>query len=256
MTWSELKHPQIDYPDTGIDYPETDGKPMAETTLHRRVSVYLVDAADRHFMEQSDAYVAGDLLMYYVAGDPTKSVAPDFFFVRGVPRGDRKTYRIWEEKKGPEVVVEVTSRWTFANDVGKKKDLFERLGVQELFLFDPTEDRLTPPLKGYRLESGAFRPQEPRVVGDNVMLFSKIMGLEIHCRREFVRWKDPRTGKFLPSARELKEHGEAARRHATAATERAEAADQRAEASDQRARAAEAENARLREELKRSQDRD
>ena len=70
----------------GIDYPETDGQPMAEADRHRDLVVDLIAAARHHFRDAPDVYVSGNLLVYFVEGNPRESVAPDFFVVRGVPK--------------------------------------------------------------------------------------------------------------------------------------------------------------------------
>lgn len=60
-----------------IEYPDSDGRPMAESDIHRREMVYLIQALQRRYGEDPDVYVAGNLLIYYVEGDPRFSVAPD-----------------------------------------------------------------------------------------------------------------------------------------------------------------------------------
>ena len=106
-----------------IYYPESDGEPMAETDTHRRQMVYLIEALDDYFRDDPQVYVAGNLFLYYEEGDIRQVVAPDVFMVKGVSKGDRRTYRLWEEDdKGPQVVFEVTSRRTRKEDLGRKKE--------------------------------------------------------------------------------------------------------------------------------------
>lgn len=67
-------------------YPSSDGKPMAETDLHRKLLMALLQIMEHHFRSDEDIYVSGELLIYYKMGDVTKSVAPDIFVVRGVEK--------------------------------------------------------------------------------------------------------------------------------------------------------------------------
>src|SRR4051794_3155494 len=128
--------------DRDIDYPTSDGKPMAETELHRDLMFDLIESLKDHFADQPDIYVSGDLLVYYERGNRRKHVAPDVFMVRGVPKLPRRDYYlIWREGKAPEVVIEVTSKTTRREDERKKLVLYrDVLKVAEYFLFDPTED--------------------------------------------------------------------------------------------------------------------
>ncbi|HMV49864.1 MAG TPA: Uma2 family endonuclease, partial [Blastocatellia bacterium] len=75
-------------------YPESDGKPMAETDIHRNLLADLVFTLDNHFRHQPDVYVSGNLLVYYVEGNPAKCFAPDVFVVRGVPKNQRRIYKL------------------------------------------------------------------------------------------------------------------------------------------------------------------
>ncbi len=63
-----------------IDYPESDGRPLGETDLHRNWIVRIIDILQQRYRGQH-VYVTGDLLLYYKEGDPTKYVVPDVFVV-------------------------------------------------------------------------------------------------------------------------------------------------------------------------------
>ena len=70
-----------------IEYPSSDGKPMAETPVHRDVMIDAIQILKRRYANRSDVYVSGDMLMYYEEGNPRKSVAPDVFVVAGGEQG-------------------------------------------------------------------------------------------------------------------------------------------------------------------------
>jgi Uma2 family endonuclease len=134
---------EFDYPEAEIDYPESDGKPMAETDKHRDLMTALIGSLSNHFAGEADVYVSGNLLLYYVEGDRDKCVAPDVFVVRGVGKHERRTYKLWEERHAPNVVIEISSRGTKKEDLNWKKQLYAWLGVREYFIFDP-EYKLKP----------------------------------------------------------------------------------------------------------------
>lgn len=133
----------------GIDYPDSDGQPTAESEFQLNPILYAVGALRSHFQDRDDVYVVGDLMLYYEEGDQTASVAPDVFVVFGVPNHLRRTYLLWQEGKAPDFVLEVTSRSTRQVDQGIKRGLYARLGVVEYWQYDPTGDYLDPPLNTF-----------------------------------------------------------------------------------------------------------
>ena len=134
-----------------VEYPTSDGKPMAETDLHRQVMVDVIETLQDHFAADPQVYVTGNLLLYYEEGNPRKHVSPDVFVVHGVPKlPPRDYYLLWKERKPPEVVIEITSKTTRREDQTKKLTLYrDVLKVREYFQFDPTEDYLKPPFQGH-----------------------------------------------------------------------------------------------------------
>lgn len=46
-----------------IDYPTSDGKPMAETDVHRQDMIDLIETLQDHFADDPDVYVTGNLLL-------------------------------------------------------------------------------------------------------------------------------------------------------------------------------------------------
>lgn len=263
-----------------IYYPETDGKPMAESDLHRDMMLYLVRLLQRFFAGQP-IYVSGNLLVYYEQGNRYKSVAPDCFVVRAIDPRLRKTYKIWEEGKAPEVVFEVTSHSTQNEDLGKKMGLYAQIGVQEYYLYDPTADYLQPSLRAFALQGGGYVPMAPVReeidLGDLALVpdpteppefISPLLGLRITLdEANQLQFYDLRDGKRLLSDEEARQAAEAAAesaaRQAEQEAQRAEQEAQRAEQEAQRAKQeaqradreaqradqVEAENAQLRAEL-------
>ena len=74
-----------------VEYPSSDGRPIAEGDHQRTPLTYAVDALRLHFRDRPDVYVSGNLLIYYEEGNPRASVAPDVFVVLGANSADRCT---------------------------------------------------------------------------------------------------------------------------------------------------------------------
>ena len=186
-----------------VEYPSTDGKPMAETDHQRTPLSYAVDRLRLHFRGRPDVYVSGNLFIYYEEGNPKAVVAPDVFVVMGADGRDRETYRLWEEPRGPDFVLEITSRSTRREDQTVKRDLYRRLGVREYWQYDPTNDWLTPPLQGLELIEGKYErlPARERSGGE-LALTSAVLGLELRLSERGLRFHDPRAGRDLPNLAE------------------------------------------------------
>lgn len=177
-------------------YPDSDGKPMAESDFQRDYLLYAVEVLEHHFREREDVYVSGNLLIYYEEGKPHRSVAPDVFVVFGVPGHNRRVYKLWEEKVVPQFVLEITSISTKRHDLNTKKSLYARLGVQEYWLYNPKDFSTAPPsLQGFSLVSGHYRPIR-RTFGGSY--HSRLLGLELRLfEQKDLLFYDHQTGNFL-----------------------------------------------------------
>ena len=226
-----------------IDYPESDGRPMGETDLHRDWIVRIIELLKHRFRGER-VYVSGDLLVYYEEGNIHKFVVPDAFIVKQADPGRRRTYKAWEEGKGPDVVFEITSRSTWREDTMSKFDKYRRLGVPEMFLYDPSGDCLEPPLLGYHLIRGEYERLEPEMEG---WLHSQELEARLIVERGDLVIYDVRDGRRWLTAAEFEE---TRRRQEEAARRMEETARQAAEA---KAAELEMELQRLREQLDRGE---
>ena len=189
---------------TEIEYPESDGKPMAETDTHRdQMADALIYPLKEWLRARQDVYISGNLNFYFEEGNPKAVVAPDVFVVFQIPNRQRRIYKLWEEGKAPEVVFEITSTSTRHEDLRDKRYLYEELGVKEYFLFDPLGDYLKPPLQGFRLAGEYYQPIVPQSgeAGEWTMS-STILGLELRTRGHTLRLFDPKTGQYLRTYQE------------------------------------------------------
>lgn len=223
-------------------YPESDGKPMADTDLHTLAIIKLRQILENYLAQRLDAYVSGNLMMYDVEGPGRTAVSPDILVSFGVGKKNRRTYKVWEEGKPPDFVMEFASRRTFRNDLTEKMSLYASMGISEYFLYDVDRRYLPSPLIGFRLVGGTY-VEIPRNVDGSIS--SATLGGSFHLLDEGLGIYDTAADRWLQTPAEI-------------ATERAEHAEQRVKqeaAARQREAAArqqaEAEASRLREELAR-----
>jgi Uma2 family endonuclease len=180
-------------------YPESDGEPVGETDIHRRLMFDLIFALT-NWLNQTLAYVAGNLFIYYEEGNPSAVVAPDVFMIPGVPQIDRRVYKTWEHSgKTPALVIELTFSKTRYEDLGNKRVLYAELGVQEYYIFDPLGDYLDPRLRAYQLVEGELLPLPgPR-------FFSRLLNLELRTVGDALRFYEIGGDTALPTPAEERE---------------------------------------------------
>lgn len=205
-----------------IIYPDSDGKPMADNTLQFRWIVLIKENLECVFRDQPDVFVAGDLLWYPQEGHPEIRVAPDAMVVFGRPKGDRGSYRQWQEANiAPQVVFEILSPGNTLKEMAKKLAFYERYGVEEYYIYDP--DRID--FTGYQR------------VGDRLALIETVED-----------WVSPRLQiRFVLTPTELKIYDRQGNQFVTLLE-----VSQQVEQERQRANQAELEIARLRELLQQS----
>ena len=134
-----------------LDLPDTDGKPM-DSDWQRIETSLLIEIARHHLRQRPTGYCGGNMCLYYSLTQARNLdfLGPDFFYVKDAePHKVRKKWEIWEENNlFPDVIIEYLSPSTQANDVGKKKAIYERtFHTKEYYVYDP--DDVT--LRGWRL---------------------------------------------------------------------------------------------------------
>src|ERR1022692_1906330 len=83
-------HSSIRVPlESEIDYPDSDGKPIADNTLQFDWIVKIYHGLNYVFRDRSDVFVAADLFWYPVEGRPDIRTAPDGMVSLGRPKGHR-----------------------------------------------------------------------------------------------------------------------------------------------------------------------
>jgi Uma2 family endonuclease len=222
-----------------VFYPETDGKPMGESEWHVIATLYLLSALRNFFAARSDIYVIADMFMYYEEGNPSASKAPDVMVVKNIEQRKRRIFKVWEEGAVPCMIIEVTSKSTWAEDTIRKSSLYARLGVTEYFLFDPLHEYMDDQFMGFRLEDGEYIPLEP---ADDGSIFSQELEVILRPDGDLLRVINPATNRIVPGMEETYTYAE----ESQALAEQSQAL---AEQEAQRAQAAEAELERLRAEL-------
>ncbi len=190
----------LDFFGNEIFYPDSDGEPMAETDIHRDLIIQLIKCLELFLAEREEVYVTGNIMFYYVEGESNEVILPDVMVCFGVPKGNRTSYKTWEENDViPSVIFEIASPKTWKKDRIEKKELYELLGVKEYYIFNPKYSKNIPAFLAYKLNK---RILESVDIEDG-KVSSEILGLELVDTGETLRLFSPETNEFLKTTEEL-----------------------------------------------------
>ncbi|NBD31803.1 MAG: hypothetical protein GVY17_02220, partial [Cyanobacteria bacterium] len=181
------------------------------------------------------------LLWYPVEGHPEIRVAPDAMVVLGRPKGDRGSYRQWEEDNiTPQVVFEILSPGNRVKEMTRKLQFYERYGVEEYYIYDPDSNEL----EGLQRQDGNLQ-----LVEEINGWISPRLGIQFTPTSETLEIYRPDGRKFLSSL-ELEQERQLAFQRVEQESQRAQQEAQRAEQATQQAQQATQRAERLAEQLR------
>ena len=219
-----------------VEYPERQW--IAQSIAHGEAVLQATAALRQHFDDRQHVLVAMELAVYYQRGNDQAWLQPDVQVVFGVNSENRSSFRIWEEGKPPDFVLEVASPSTANNDAEYKAQEYARIGVLEYWRLDPEGGLMASPLEGYEVQGGRYDRMQPVAHSEGGRhLRSRVLGLELRSQRQagatVLVFRDPVTGEEFDGALA------AAERRRRAAEDRASAEAKRANAEAKGRRAAE-----------------
>jgi Uma2 family endonuclease len=146
-----------------------------------------------------------------------------------------RSYFVWRYGKPPDVAIEIVSNKE-GEELGRKVDIYARIGVPYYVVWDPEHHLGEEPLHVFALHAGVYQRQSaawfPRV-NLGLKIWS---GVYEEWDFDWIRWCDE-AGRLIPTGAEAKQ----------SADQRTEQADQRADQANQRAEQAEQELAKARQ---------
>ena len=239
-----------------IAYPEADGMPLPDGDFQSPMFRRIVGDLENRYRGVQGAKVNGNTIIYFVEGNPRRSVSPDCYVALGLSAEAlesierNNTYLLWEVGKAPDFVLEIGSGSTADADLGPKRDLYAELGVSEYWRYDATGGEFYgEPLVGERLVDGEYRRFELRHESDGrVWSHSEVLNLDIWWMEDDLRFWEPVAGTWLLRREEERERAEAAESRIAREQEGRLAAERRAETAESHVEELEAELRRLRGE--------
>ena len=223
-----------------VEYPE--GNWTAPSVWHGEAVSHASVTLDSHFRNREDVLVAMELLVYYERGNNKVCLQPDVQVVFGVQRGNRSSYKVWEEGKAADFVLEVNSPSTADKDARHKAQEYARIGVREYWRLDPTGSLATP-LEGWQANGESYRPVQPVAsAARGGWLLSRVLGLELRSQQQdgatVLEFRDPLTGEDFDGDLGKLERRRPAEERGSAAAQLRQSAEEFASAGAERRRAA------------------
>lgn len=205
MTETTLAAPYIQLPPSQAELPYDDGTPM-ESARHQAQMDLLIDALIPWLEDRKDGFIGGNMFVYYSLAQVRNKdfKGPDFFAVLGVPKGEHRSWVVWEEGKAPDVVIELLSDSTAPADKNEKKLIYQnQMRVPEYFWYNPFNP---DDLAGFSIQQGVY---QPITVNAQNQLLSQSLGLALQlCPGNYkgidatwLRWATIR-GELLPTPEE------------------------------------------------------
>ncbi|MBD2163137.1 Uma2 family endonuclease [Calothrix membranacea FACHB-236] len=205
MSETTLPLPLVEIPPTQAELPFDDGVPM-ESARHKVQMDLLIDALIPWLSHREDGFVGGNMFVYYSLAQVRNKdfKGPDFFVVLGVPKGERKSWVVWEEGKAPDVVIELLSESTAAVDKNEKKRIYQnQMRVPEYFWYDPFNP---DDWAGFSIQQRVY---QPLVTNHRNQLVSESLGLALQrwqgnykgIDATWLRWANLE-GELLPTPEE------------------------------------------------------
>jgi len=204
LTAAQMSEFGLSMPPTQDELPYSDGVPM-ESNRHVLQMYLLIETLKRHWADRENVFVGGNMFVYFSSKQSFTDDfrGPDFFAVKDVPYRVRKSWVVWEEGKGPDIVIELLSDSTADRDREEKKLIYQdRLRVPEYFYFHP----YTGEWAGFKLVDGVYEPIP--VTADGSLPSQQTELVLVQWRGEFkqefgswLRWATP-DGELIPTDEE------------------------------------------------------
>lgn len=182
-----IRYPPSDLPDIFYEEPEPveDGLPKARPLNHIRWLLY------GYYDDRPDVFGGGGYsYVMYNRANGNDRVDPDCYIAFDVDAErilkEMANFWVWDMGKVPDFALEMASPSTVADDLGPRRDLYERLGIAEYWRLDHTGGKLYgQPLIGERLVNVVYKPHLVLTKEDGaVTSYSELLGLAFYWREE------------------------------------------------------------------------
>ena len=206
--------------------------PPRSYDMRQRQQFYRIDSALKaYFSDRDDVLISGEGYLRHDPDNEDEIFAPDLIVTFGVDDPGRiiarNGYVVSEVGKPPDFILEVASPSTGQRDYTVKRDGYARYKGGEYWRFDESGGVWhDAPLAGDKLVNGLYVPFPiRRETSGLVWGNSEVLGLDLCWDRKILRFRDPKTGLYLPDAEDMKRERDAAEARVVSSEVRAEVAE-------------------------------
>ncbi len=192
--WANRTLPDIFYEEPG---------PIEEGMRQEQPIDIIKRLLSEHYQDRDDVFISNAVFISYDITNGNARVLPDLFIAFGIDaaaiRENLPNFWLWETGKAPDFVMEVASPSTATNDLGPKRDLYAQLEITEYWRLDPTNGQLYgQPLTGERLINGQYIPyQLDTHPNGSTQAHSQLLNLNFHWNGKTFDILNPTTGKTI-----------------------------------------------------------
>lgn len=148
---------------------------MSEGQPHKKAKARTIDALGLHFRTIGrTVYLAEELAVLYPGEKPFSPDILAVLDVEPVEDDERLSWVVADERKGPDLVLEVLHKGDRNKDLVTNVERYARLGISEYFVYD----RLRQQIHGYRL-TGLDDARYQRIVPQLGHSLSGVLGLSL-----------------------------------------------------------------------------
>ncbi|AKG23389.1 Uma2 family endonuclease [Calothrix sp. 336/3] len=213
-----------------------DGEPL-ESNRHRVAINLLICSLKHHWVERNDYFIGGNMFVYYSSKQAKNRdfKGPDFFVVLDVEKDpSRLGWVAWEENgRYPDMIIELLSDSTEAQDLGEKKRLYETVfKTKDYFVFHPLK---VNSLQGWSLDNS--QKYQPILANSQGWLWCESLGLWLGMwegtveddNNSWLRFYDTEGNLVLLAEEAEKQRADVEKQRADAEKQRADAEKQRSD---------------------------
>ena len=188
-------------PAEDVHYPDSDGSFLLQNAKHNAELLYAGQAVEQH-LRDAPSTVLTDVAFYYEEGDNKALLAPDLSVTLDHEFTGPKTYKTWVEGRLPDFILEVVSPSSVTNDKKLKKGTYERLGIQEYFVYNPDAERPSVAVHGYRLDEETNKYGRALRRGRRGAVRSRVLGVSLRAEGSRLVVRNTRTGEdYVPTGK-------------------------------------------------------
>ena len=193
----------LDY--ASLEYNPDERKPLPDSMYQDPILQELLHIMSSRYAgggRSPENFLGSNTILCYDPTNLNRRVSPDCYLAQGVDVAAirrRKLYLPWEVGKAPDLVLEVGSESTSGEDLGRKREIYRGIGVEEYWRLDITGgEYYGEPLVGEHLVAGQYERFPLTTEPDGILkCYSPVLDICICWHEEWFYFYDPASRRYV-----------------------------------------------------------